>query len=1071
MIEFVFGREPSSKTEYVIAKMKEPLSDGKKCVLIIPEQQALFWDRTVATSFDPTDAFNIESVSFKRLANNVFRKFGGVAKQYINDARKSLLMWSAINSVSDRLKVYRATDREDRYVPLMLMGVHEAKLYGISPEELMEVSEKMESAQSSLPARLHDLALISAAYETLLRTSYDDPEEIPDALCKTLESCNYFSNTAVFVDSFYTLTPKEIKVMRHIFSQSSDVLMTFAMTGADSEKMHMEYVSSYMKEMARTASRLGLDVKKTEIPDKRKKEFSYLSASLWDYGAAPLSGECDCVTVVKCADRYDEASLAAARIKELVSNGSAFGDIACVCADFESLRGITDIELERQGIPVYVSGKPPVTSQPALRLLLSCISVIAGGWRREDIISCARTGLCSLSPDEADALEMYTDTWRIRGKKKYCSGPWEMNADGYTDAFSSWGSTLLSLANSAKEKLIPPIEAFSESFPSTVKEVCTAAYKLLCDFSVYDHLKKEVSLLEKAGKFAEAQRKSQVWNAVCEVLDTLAASVPDATVDARRFAALLKNVADTCYLGTIPDGIDRVALGSVGSVRTDSVKHLIILGAKSGEFPRVARETGFFSDNDKDLLTRAGLEISPNTVSKQKEELFRFQEAVSSPKESITLFIPSDGKDNHPSLGALRVMKLIPGAKVFDFTGPDGEKIIRTGGRTDLGYSEGELSADLDRTTGAALTRLFDKNINLTQSRIERFNSCPFSYYCRYILDLDEGGAAQFRQSEVGNFVHSVLEHFMKEAALEKAFPLSEDLVVSKTERLIKEACEKVLPPDADGYVTYMLNRLSKSVQLFTKALNEEFAQSRFSPHSFELKVGFSDDLPAIPIRLDNGHDLTVRGIVDRMDILRENGNVYIRVVDYKTGHKKFSLDKVLKGENIQLLLYLFSLCNMPKDCGFAKELCPEGESLVPAGAVYFSACPGEAESSELLDGEDAEAKAIKDISRTGIVLGDKELIEAMDSELSGRFSPAYVNKKGEIKGSFAKDTDDFNKIKAALDDFLCRTGNRLTGGEAYSSPSAIGQNSPCKYCAMKPVCRHDDHTINNSMKGGNEDE
>ena len=96
MIEFVFGREPSSKTEYVIEKMKSALENEKRCVLIIPEQQALFWDTVVAERFDATDGFNIEVVSFKRLANSVFRTFGGCAKTYISDAERSLLMWSAI---------------------------------------------------------------------------------------------------------------------------------------------------------------------------------------------------------------------------------------------------------------------------------------------------------------------------------------------------------------------------------------------------------------------------------------------------------------------------------------------------------------------------------------------------------------------------------------------------------------------------------------------------------------------------------------------------------------------------------------------------------------------------------------------------------------------------------------------------------------------------------------------------------------------------------------------------------------------------------------------------------------
>ncbi len=1070
MIEFVFGREPSSKTEYVIEQMKKALDAGKKCILIMPEQQALAWDTVVAKRFLATDAFNIETVSFRRLANSVFRKFGGVSKKYINEGQKALYMWGAVDLIHDKLKAFDSIERLERHIPRFIAGTNELRLYGITPEKLLEAAQKMGSGKGSLPDRLSDLAYISAAYNTLLSDDMADPTEIPDALCAILENNDYFHDTCVFIDSFYTLTPKEIKVAEHIFRQASDVFVTFAMEESDIRSPHMEYVTGYMKTMARLASRLGLDIKKTSVCDGRKKEFSYLSKYLWDYSAEPLCEETDRVTVIKCPDRYDEAILAGAKIKELCARGASFSDIACVAADFEMLRGITDIELEMQGIPVYVSGKTSVTSQPAVRLILSALSVISGGWKKENIIACARTGLCDLTPDETDALQLYTDIWRINGKKSYTEGPWTMNADGYTNEERPWGLTLLSLANSAREKLIPPLERFSEAIPGTIKDICRAIYEFLCDFRVYDRLKLEVSALEGAGKFSDAQKKSQVWDAVCSVLDTLVSTIPLETANAHRFTTLFRHTSDACLIGTIPDGIDRVALGSVGSMRLDAVKHLIVLGAKSGEFPKAVSDSGFFSDADREAMRDAGLEISPDTVSKQREEMFRFSETVSSPSESLTVIIPSDGSQIHPSTGALRLMKLLPKAKVYDFSTPDAESILRTRGKLDSVFNTGALSADNDRTTGAALARLFDRDINLTQSRIECFNSCPFKYYCEYILRLSENSTAEFRHSEVGNFVHSVLENFMREASKD-SFPISKEALISKADRLMGQYREEVLPDNPCGHVEYMFDRLSRSIRLFAETLNEEFAQSRFSPYSFELKVGFSDDLPAIPIRLDNGHDLTVRGIVDRMDILREDGNVYIRVVDYKTGSKKFSLDKVMKGENIQLLLYLFALCNMPSDCGFAKRLAPDGERLVPAGAVYFSAKPGETAAGDLLSREKAKEFAADSISRTGIVLGDTELIRAMDSDLTGKFAPAYVNEKGQLKGSFAKSEEDFHTIKSALDRLLKDVGDRMTKGDAASAPTGYGQYSSCTYCAMKPLCRHSDHTNNTEEMGGESDE
>ncbi len=44
------------------------------------------------------------------------------------------------------------------------------------------------------------------------------------------------------------------------------------------------------------------------------------------------------------------------------------------------------------------------------------------------------------------------------------------------------------------------------------------------------------------------------------------------------------------------------------------------------------------------------------------------------------------------------------------------------------------------------------------------------------------------------------------------------------------------------------------------------------------------------------------------MDVYRENGRTYLRVVDYKTGAKQFDLSQVAEGLNLQMLIYLMAI-------------------------------------------------------------------------------------------------------------------------------------------------------------------
>ena len=51
----------------------------------------------------------------------------------------------------------------------------------------------------------------------------------------------------------------------------------------------------------------------------------------------------------------------------------------------------------------------------------------------------------------------------------------------------------------------------------------------------------------------------------------------------------------------------------------------------------------------------------------------------------------------------------------------------------------------------------------MSNSMIETYSACAFSYFGKYVLGLSEGGGATFRASDVGNYIHDMLERFVSE--------------------------------------------------------------------------------------------------------------------------------------------------------------------------------------------------------------------------------------------------------------------------------------------------------------------
>ena len=197
--------------------------------------------------------------------------------------------------------------------------------------------------------------------------------------------------------------------------------------------------------------------------------------------------------------------------------------------------------------------------------------------------------------------------------------------------------------------------------------------------------------------------------------------------------------------------------------------------------------------------------------------------------------------------------------------------------------------------------------------------------------------------------------------------------------------------PAKNARFRYLFSRLRRTALAVIENIAAELARSDFKPIRFELGFGGRDgDIPGVTIREDDTV-LSVSGKVDRVDGWLRDGKLYLRVVDYKTGKKRFDMADLRAGLGLQMLLYLFTL---------EKEGSPYfGSPVVPAGVVYTPARKEIVRADRDVSPEKLEALLRRENSRTGLLLNDPEVLRAM--EHSALESPCYlpitVNKNGDV--------------------------------------------------------------------------
>lgn len=1094
MITYITGRAGSGKSEEVLRRIEAALEAGRtRLILLVPEQQAVVWERRAAKRLPPSASLSLEIVNFKRLCNLVRRTYGGMTRTAATAGTRAAVMWKVLSELRGQLS--SVGGRPDRAVEPMLAAVAELKRSGISTEALSAVGERLrgESGVSGRAGtRAADLSRVAAAYDRILRERYEeDDEDLLRQLVATLDEHDFFRGADVFVDSFFSVTATEAEVLRRILRQADNVTVTFNFD--DGGEPQFDTARDFLGTMIAAAPGTVKRDRLTENLRTQKLMLRHLEAHLWQPLPVPYEGPDDgSVALFTAADRYDEAECAACRVEALVQSGARYGEIALIARSADALSGILDAALRRHDIPFFLSERKDVSAHPAARLALSALAVV-GAWRREDVIRCAKTGLCGLTDDECDALESYTATWHVVGRTAF-EIEWTGKPEGYV-AEPTRRPRVLTDANRARAKLCGPLGRLADVFrdgPPTVRDGACAVFALLDELGVENALRRSAAQYAAAGRADEAERERQIWQTLMNALDEPVDVMPDERADASALASLLRQTLAAADVGAIPSGVDEVVIGSANQVRLGEVAHVIVLGAIEGEFPATPRDDGYFTDAEKSTLEAAlGRELGDRTVTlsagtdaRMSEEQLWFYRAVTLPHESLTVFIPqtNDGAAAAPSLGAERIAALFPALTAAPMPARDrlrtvagarrSARLLTAGDRAvlrELGVTAApETFFDLSAPREAALDPataavLYPNDLYLTQSRLNAFADCPFGYTAKYVLKLEEEKDAALTAVNVGTFLHSVFELFFRAVADGgRSYPLDGGTLRALGEKAVEDTVE-IVCPDAGKRTEYLIGRLRRFVGPVLASLNEEFAQSDFRPMAMEEKIadpaaksGEGRYLPAWRIPMADGRGMCLTGTIDRFDVYRAGGETYVRVVDYKTGSKDFREADLSIGVNTQLFLYLFTLLRCPP--GEYREWLtgsPDG-AVRPAGAVYLNVKPDEAKSADYLSARDPRTEEVTgELSRSamhprGIVLADGAIQSAMDRGAeSGR--PSYLpTQNGKIN---ARTEEEFEVLEQTVADGVRKSGEGILAGLSGASPRPA--SNPCRTCRMKPLCRN----------------
>jgi len=1078
MLRIIMGKAGTGKSSAIMREISASVSRGEGgSILLIPEQFSHEAEREMCSICGDSMSLYAEVLSFTGLARKLSTELGGGAVRYLDKGGRLLCMALATEGLYSRLRVYSAARKRAELQSMLLTAVTEMKSACISSEMLFNAADRR---KDTLSDKLYDLALVMEAYDAVVANGHADPADRLTVLAEQIENSGFCEKNRVYIDGFTDFTAQELRVIEALLKKKVNVTLCIGCDSPEEGSEIFELSRSTVRSFVRFCRENDIDCTLSTMDGTAGKNDSLrvFADNMFSYSGESAQCEDGVIGIHAAGNAAAECEFAAARCLELVrEKGCRWRDIAIAVRGFEDYRLMLESTFSHYGVPLYTARKNDLLSKPLPSLISSVYEIVGGGWELADVLAYLRTGLTGLSDEECDELENYLLLWQLRGSAWKQESDWRLHPEGYGGEYDDSANERLRELNRLRRTVAKPLLHFEERSKSaeTASEQAKALAELFHELNLSARLEQRSDELKERGMLTAAQECAQLWDITVNALEQSAAILGDAESDADSFGRLFTSMLSRYDVGTIPVSLDRVTAGDFDRMRRRRIKHLIVLGASDERIPAPEPEGGMFTQDERDMLSIYGIDLGGLGDGDMWREFSVIYNCLTLPSESLHFTYPTFGKNGdvlRPAFVVNRAKKLfdlstkavIPAELRLSAAAPALElaaNALRGGGELAASaakYFENEepermelLLKASDMSRGSLSKRsveaVYGDKLYLSASKIDKFAACRFSYFMQYGLRAKKRESAEFAPPEMGIFMHFILEKVAGEVMELGGFKtVTETKLRELTDKYIAVYIHENLNDfrEKTPRFVYLFRRLTKDVRTVVADMANELRVSDFEPIAFEFNFGKAENIP--PYKLGEGEEsLVLTGIADRIDGWVHDGKLYLRVMDYKTGRKKFSLSDVWYGMGLQMLLYLFSL----RENGgllYGREVVPAGVMYIPARDVMLS-------SNTDLSDEELSAKRAREVRRSGMLLDDMAVINAMENSEEPRYIPVTF-KKGVPTGDALASAERFGLLAKHINKTLCDMARELHRGSICADPFYRSQQeNACNQCDYFAAC------------------
>ncbi len=907
-LRLIYGKPGSGKSDFCFSEVAKQIEKEKKIYIITPEQFSFTAEKKLMDKLSSKAAINAEVVTLSRMAYRVINEIGQGKKAKLSKCGKAMLIYSILNNNKEKLKFL---GKSDENIDLSIRAIREFKQHGISIEDLEQEEQKQEDRY--LKTKLADMKLIYSEFEGKISKEYIEEDDLLEILANNIEKTDIVKDSIIYIDEFAGFTKQEYEIIKKMILLSKQVNITITIDKLEyAINPDTDIYYSNKQTLTKILNLVEENNFKMEEPVALEKEYRFktkelkhVSENIYNIKSTKYAENVENISLFLAKNQYSEIEEIAKQITKLVrKNNMHYRDISIITKNLDSYQSLVKAIFASYDIPVFIDDKKDLDQNIIVKYVLSILEILNRNFANEAFFGYIKLGFCNIENDEIFKLENYCNKWGIKQSK------WKKDfAYGLEDKEKAQEIERL---NELRKQIIEPLVNLQNKIRKnkTAKGIAKSLYEFMLNENIPEKVKAKIEKLEEKQLVELASEYKTSYKIILEILDEIVLIFENDNLTIDKFYKILKIGLKNSELGKIPGTADQVTFGDVDRSRSHKVDVVFIIGLNDGAFPSVNKDEGFFNDQDRDILKQNGIELAKNTIDRLYEDNFNIYKAFTTAEKQIYLSYASsdsEGKSLRPSILINKIKKLYP--KLEEKSDVMGKKyeiinekityeeLIENIAHArenekieDIWYLiynyykqnnnwKNQLEQDIQALNYTNLPQKIEKeNINklygntlkTSISKLERYRSCPFSYYLQYGLKLKEKEELKIQSFNTGSFMHETIDEFFKKVREEKIelAELEEDDILKIVSNIIDENLgqPKNYIFTATAKYKVLVRRLKKIVSKALKYIIQTIIYSDFSIEGTEIEFGKKGKYEPIILNLENGKRVEITGKIDRID-------------------------------------------------------------------------------------------------------------------------------------------------------------------------------------------------------------